>query len=165
MQSRVLIRYLRHSRQWVNYINLCSRFNRRLYIGECALLHQKGCLKMSSSQMASNSSNSSPKRIESSPRRVRVLFNKKFVADTTSAKLVWERPHYPTYFIPSSDVQTEYLEKVQKSEDGDAHICTLTVGDRSTDKVLWFEEGELKGLIRFQFSEMGISPLHYGTKL
>jgi uncharacterized protein (DUF427 family) len=125
---------------------------------------------MSSSQLAVDSSSntvplnsslqrtsSSPsKRIESSLRRVRVLYNKKFIADTTSAKLVWERPYYPNYFLPSSDVQTKYLEKIQKTEDGDGYICTLKVGDRSTDKVLWFEEGELKGLIRFEFSEMGI---------
>jgi uncharacterized protein (DUF427 family) len=122
---------------------------------------------MSSSQLNTpqKASPSPSKRIESTPRRVRVLFNKKFIADTTSAKLVWEHQYYPAYYLPSSDVQTKYLKKIQKTEDDDGHICTLTVGDRSTDKVKWFEGGELKGLIRLQFSEMGISPQHHGTDL
>jgi uncharacterized protein (DUF427 family) len=97
-----------------------------------------------------------PKYIEPSPRRVRVLFNKKFVADTTAAKLVWEHPHYPNYYLPASDVQTKYLEILEKSEDGEAHVCKLIVGNRSANKVLWFDKEELNGLIRFQFSEMGI---------
>lgn len=102
-----------------------------------------------------------PKYIEPSPRRVRVLFNKKFVADTTAAKLVWEHPYYPNYYLPASDVQTKYLEILEKSEDGEAHVCKLIVGNRSANKVLWFDKGELNGLIRFQFSEMGIpSELH-----
>ena len=99
------------------------------------------------------------KYIENSPRRVRVLFNKKFVADSTAAKLVWEHRYYPNYYLPESDVQTKYIEKLEKSEDGEAHVCKLTVGNRSTNKVLWFDNGELNGLIRFQFSEMGISKI------
>ena len=96
------------------------------------------------------------KHIEDSPRRVRVLFNKKFIADTKSAKLVWEHPYYPNYFLPVADVQTEYLEKIQKNDDGDGQVCRLTVGNRSVDKVIWFEAGVLNGLVRFQFSEMGV---------
>ena len=106
------------------------------------------------SQKVSASPN--PKYIETSPRRVRVLFNKKFVADTTAAKLVWEHPYYPTYYLPASDIQTKYLEKLEKSEDGEAHVCKLIVGNRNTNKVLWFDKGELNGLVRFGFSEMGI---------
>jgi uncharacterized protein (DUF427 family) len=94
-------------------------------------------------------------KIESTPRHVRVLFNKKIIADTKAAKYVWEHQYYPHYYLPSSDIQTKYLEKIKKTDDGDGHICKLTVGDRSTDKVFWYEKGQLSGLIKFQFSEMG----------
>ena len=107
-----------------------------------------------------NSTNSKFKHIEDSPRRVRVLFNKKFIADTKSAKLVWEHPYYPSYFLPASDIQTKYLEKVQRNGDGDGQVCRLTIGNRSTDNVIWFDQGKLSGLIRFQFSEMGKTIIH-----
>jgi uncharacterized protein (DUF427 family) len=94
--------------------------------------------------------------MESTSRRVRVLFNKKIIADTSSSKFVWEHPYYPTYYLPSSDVQTKYIEKLQKTEDGDGHICRLVVGDRGAGSILWFEKGKLEGLIRFEFKEMGI---------
>jgi uncharacterized protein (DUF427 family) len=100
-----------------------------------------------------------PSKIEGSPRRVRVLFNKKWIIDTTSSKLVWEHPYFPTYYFPSTDVQTKYIEKVQQTEDGNGHICKLVVGDRSTGSVLWFEKGVLDGLLRFEFKEMGTLPL------
>ena len=102
------------------------------------------------------STNSKFRHIEDSPRRVRVLFNKKFIADTEYAKLVWEHRFYPSYFLPASDIQTTYLEKVKRNDDGDGQVCRLTVGNRSVDNVTWFDKGELSGLIRFQFSEMGM---------
>jgi uncharacterized protein (DUF427 family) len=97
-------------------------------------------------------------QVEGTSRRVRVLFNKKFVADTKEAKFVWEHPYYPVYYLPEKDVQTKYIKKLDKSENGEGHICRLTVGNRSAEKVLWVESGELSGLIKFQFNEMGIPP-------
>lgn len=100
-----------------------------------------------------------PHKIEASPRRIRILFNKKYIVDTTSSKLVWEHPYFPTYYVPSTDVQTKYIEKVEKTEDGNAQICRLVVGERGAGNVLWFEQGVLDGLLRFEFKEMGISSL------
>jgi uncharacterized protein (DUF427 family) len=97
-----------------------------------------------------------PFRVESVSRRVRVLFNRKFVADTTSAKFVWEHEYYPTYYLPAADVRTNYIERVSKTDDGDGHRCKLTIGNRSSDKVVWYDQGQLSGLIRLQFSEMGM---------
>ena len=98
-------------------------------------------------------------RIEPTPRRIRVLFNKKIIADTKSAKYVWEHEYYPMYYLPATDVQTNYLEKLQVNDHGNGHISRLTVGNRTTDKVMWFDKGELDGLIRFQFNAMGIYSL------
>ena len=38
-----------------------------------------------------------PQKLEPSPKRIRVLFNKIYIVDTTSAKCVWEHPYYPQY--------------------------------------------------------------------
>ena len=105
--------------------------------------------------IAKQISTNGPTKMEASPRRVRLLFNKKWIVDTTSSKLVWEHPYFPTYYFPSKDVQTKYIEKVEKTEDGNGHICRLVVGDRGAGSILWFEKGALDGLLRFEFREMG----------
>lgn len=48
-------------------------------------------------------------RIEESTRRVRVMLGGEIVADTISPLLVWEKPYYPTYYFPGSDVKTDLL--------------------------------------------------------
>jgi uncharacterized protein (DUF427 family) len=98
-----------------------------------------------------------PLRIENVGRRVRVLFNRKFIADSIRAKFVWEHPYYPTYYLPSSDVYTNYIKQLSRTDDGLGHFCKLTVGDQSSDKVVWYDRGQLTGLIRLPFSEMGNS--------
>lgn len=105
--------------------------------------------------IAKQLSTTGPTKIEGSPRRVRILFNKEWIVDTISSKLVWEHPYFPTYYVPSTDVQTKYIEKVQKTEDGNGYICRLVVGERGAGSVLWFEKDVLDGLLRFEFREMG----------
>jgi uncharacterized protein (DUF427 family) len=97
-----------------------------------------------------------PTKIETPARRVRVLFNKKIIADSSAARFVWEQPYYPTYYLPFADVQTRFIEKVQKTETGEAHICRLIVGDRGSGNVLLFDKGILSGLLRIEFDDMGI---------
>ena len=105
---------------------------------------------------SNSTANAAPKpRIEDAHRRVRVLFNKKYVADTKGAKFVWEHPYYPIYYLPAKDVQTKYIEKIGTTEDGEGDTCKLKVGDRTASKVTWFQKGEFSGLIKFTFSEMG----------
>jgi len=107
--------------------------------------------------MSSFNSTSKPApRIENAHRRVRALFNKKYVADTKDAKFVWEHPYYPIYYLPAKDVQTKYLEKIGTTEDGEGDTCKLKVGDRTASKITWYEKGEFSGLIRFTFNEMGM---------
>ena len=45
-----------------------------------------------------------PLRTEPSPKRVRTYLGGEVVVDTTRALLVWEKPYYPTYFLPVDDV-------------------------------------------------------------
>jgi len=108
--------------------------------------------------LASNLLSHPPSKIELTPKRLRILFNKKFVADSTASRLVWEHPYYPLYYVPSKDVQMKYVEKVQKTESGEGFICRLVVGERRAGNVLLFEKGVLEGLVRFEFKEMGLSP-------
>jgi uncharacterized protein (DUF427 family) len=43
-------------------------------------------------------------RVERSPKRVRAFLGGHAVVDTMAAALVWESPHYPTYYVPAADV-------------------------------------------------------------
>lgn len=45
----------------------------------------------------------------STPRRVRILYNRAWVADTTSAVYVWEHPYYPFYYVRRCDFIEGYL--------------------------------------------------------
>jgi uncharacterized protein (DUF427 family) len=43
-------------------------------------------------------------RVEPGQKRVRIMLGGECVADTTRPLLVWEKPYYPTYYIPLEDV-------------------------------------------------------------
>src|SRR5690242_1046155 len=44
---------------------------------------------------------------EVSPKRVRVYAGGQLVADSHAPVLVWEIPHYPTYYLPVADVRAK----------------------------------------------------------
>ncbi|MFW6090504.1 MAG: DUF427 domain-containing protein, partial [Actinomycetota bacterium] len=44
-------------------------------------------------------------RVETSPKRVRAFLGGHVVFDTTAARLVWEVPYYPQYYVPRADVR------------------------------------------------------------
>ncbi|SFE33359.1 Uncharacterized conserved protein, DUF427 family [Actinopolyspora alba] len=46
-------------------------------------------------------------RVETSGKRVRAMLGGHVVADTRQARLVWEHPYYPTYYVPEADVRAE----------------------------------------------------------
>lgn len=48
-------------------------------------------------------------RVETSPKRVRVMLGGEFVADSRRSLLVWEKPYYPTYYFPEEDVRMDRL--------------------------------------------------------
>jgi len=55
-------------------------------------------------------------RVEHSPKRVRILLGGRLVADSTAARLVWENPHFPAYYLPRADVRTELLVPSARTE-------------------------------------------------
>src|SRR5256885_14839689 len=42
-------------------------------------------------------------------KRVRVYLGSELVADTTRPLLVWEKPYYPTYYLPADDVRAKLV--------------------------------------------------------
>ena len=48
-------------------------------------------------------------RIETGAKRVRAYLGGSVVADTMRPLLVWEGPHYPTYYFPIQDIKAELL--------------------------------------------------------
>ena len=110
-------------------------------------------------------------------RRVRVRFGGVTIADTTSALYVWEHGAYPYFYLPSESFLTTFdhkksssalewkeLEKVPgQKQDVGARVYSMTAKifdgssdkgsskESSTDRVLGFEEGELKHWVKIEF--------------
>ena len=65
-------------------------------------------------------------RIEQGAKRVRIYLAGQLVADTTRPTYVWEKPYYPTYYIPAEDVTFDTLvdtgEVAHSPSRGDALI-------------------------------------------
>ena len=116
-------------------------------------------MRDSLSRLAAELLASGPHKQELTPRRVRVLFNNVFVVDSTAAQHVWEHPYYPQFYLPVDSVRTGAASvKKTKAVDGSesAFLARLSVGGRSTDRLLLFEKGPLAGLLRFEFAAMGM---------
>ena len=111
--------------------------------------------------------------IESSPKRVRVLFGGEYIVDTTDAQLVyvisastlsvrslrcmshtsWLKPNYPYYFFKTKDVPQKYLVDAFQSQKH--HIYDIVVGNRRAEAAATlYHDDELDGLIQLEFSEM-----------
>jgi uncharacterized protein (DUF427 family) len=98
-------------------------------------------------------------RIEQGARRIRAYLGGELVADTIHPVLVWETPHYPTYYFPVADVRGELLqldgEVAHSPSRGDGKTYTLSAGARrEPGAALRYEDSpieELRGLIRLQW--------------
>jgi uncharacterized protein (DUF427 family) len=101
-------------------------------------------------------------RIETSAKRVRAYLGGEVVADTVHPALVWEKPYYPTYYLPVRDVRTDLLEadgEVDRSPDrGDGQTFTVRAGGKEAPgaAVRYADSpiGELRHLIRLDWSAM-----------
>jgi uncharacterized protein (DUF427 family) len=103
-----------------------------------------------------------PVRIEDGPKRVRTYLGGELIADTRSAKLVWEIPYYPAYYFPREDVRMELLtpngHTHHSASRGDAHNFTVKGGTRDVEDAAWhYPESpveELRRLVRFDWNAM-----------
>lgn len=100
-------------------------------------------------------------RVEQSPKRVRVMFNGMYVADSHPL-LVWERPYYPTYYFPNRDVADEVFEPTADTasdEDlGTGTAFNIRVGERlAVDAAQRYTDSpvvEIREAIRFDWGAM-----------
>jgi len=102
--------------------------------------------------------------IESSPRRVRVVFNGETVADACRMKMMHETRHLPVYYFPVDDVRMDLLERTDHTthcpHKGDASYWSVRVGDRVAENAMWSYEDpidsvpDLKGLVAFYWGKM-----------
>ena len=72
-----------------------------------------------------------PIRVEQGAKRVRAYLAGRLVADTTRPLLVWEKPFYPTYYVPADDIAAELVPTgdVERSADrGDGEVLDVRVG-------------------------------------
>ncbi|KAI8966338.1 DUF427-domain-containing protein [Daldinia sp. FL1419] len=98
-----------------------------------------------------------PVKTLATPRRIRILFNGVYVADTTSALYVWEHEYYPYYYVPEAAFSRR-PDSAGGGGDGRCWTAELRVGERGTDRILVFGEGLgegcrlLQGMVRVEFA-------------
>ena len=73
-------------------------------------------------------------RVEDTQKRIRARIGGVAIADSTSVKMVWEIPYFPTYYFPSDDVRMDLMadsgETKRSPSRGTADLFDITVGDR-----------------------------------
>ena len=96
--------------------------------------------------------------VEPVPRRIRAVLGGEVVLDTTDALYVWERPHYPQYYIPIADVRPELLvdeDHVRVVARGHTQRYGLQAGGVARPSaVVVYSEGpdtRLNGMARFDW--------------
>jgi Domain of unknown function (DUF427) len=105
---------------------------------------------------------------DASGRRVRIVFDNQFIADTTRACFVWEKPYYPYFYVPLKDVDPAILHEndIETVKDVNQVLALIRTYPRSKSvtsdrRMMHFLEiqssvsEELKGMVRFEFKEMG----------
>jgi uncharacterized protein (DUF427 family) len=100
-------------------------------------------------------------RVEHGSKRIRAFLGGELVADTTHPLLVWEKPYYPTYYIPMTEVRAQLLPEdgvAHSPSRGDGHLFTVKVGGReAAGAALRYEQSpfeELREAIRLDWDAM-----------
>ncbi|KAF2865456.1 hypothetical protein BDV95DRAFT_652223 [Massariosphaeria phaeospora] len=108
-------------------------------------------------KLAQKLTSEGPHKYQPTPRRVRGLLNGKYAFDTIGAYHVWEHPYYPQFYVPTTSFTSEANLTKETEVDGTngaAHLGQLSVGDRSTQRVVIFNVGSLKDLVKIDFKEL-----------
>jgi len=101
-------------------------------------------------------------RVEDGHKRVRAFLGGECVADSTAVKLVWEKPYYPVYYFPESDVRMELLtasgEEKRSPSRGTASLLNVKAGSKEAPNAAYsYPEPkieELAGLVAFHWTAM-----------
>jgi uncharacterized protein (DUF427 family) len=96
---------------------------------------------------------------EDNPRRIRAIFAREVVADSTRVKLLHESGRLPVYYFPPEDVRLGFLEPSQRTDTsrikGTARFWTVRVGDRvAQDAASSWSEPLLEGHITLAWDAM-----------
>ena len=100
-------------------------------------------------------------RVEQGLKRVRAYLNGELVADTRTPFLVWERPHYPTYYLPVSDVCATLIdadETEYSPSRGDGEVLHVKVATATAERAaLRYPDSpleQLRDLVRIDWNAM-----------
>lgn len=100
-------------------------------------------------------------RVESGQKRVRAYLDGALVADTVRPLLVWERPNYPTYYLPAADVRADLVptgEARSTPDLGTGEVFDVVVGGTTAaGAALRYPDSpvpELRSAVRLEWSAM-----------
>jgi uncharacterized protein (DUF427 family) len=100
-------------------------------------------------------------RTEKGVKRVRAYLAGELVVDTRSPLLVWEKPYYPTYYVPAADVRAELVatgETEHSPSRGDAARFDVKVSRATAGgAALRYDDSPieaLRGHVRLQWDAM-----------
>jgi uncharacterized protein (DUF427 family) len=101
-------------------------------------------------------------RIEAGAKRVRAFVGGVAIADSVRPLWVWEGPHYPTYYLPQSDVRMDLLVPTETTTHspsrGTARHFTVKAGGHERVDAAWrYDDSpieELRDHIRFDWAAM-----------
>src|ERR1041384_7329638 len=95
-------------------------------------------------------------QIEVSPKRVRGMKNGTLILDSKRARLVWEVPHFPQFYIPVADVRMERLKPTQTRKPsktrGEGHC--FDVEGAAAGAWHYPDHAELKDHVRFDWDAL-----------
>jgi len=82
-----------------------------------------------------------PPRLEETSKHIQLFFNGLLLADTRRAKRVLETSHPPVYYLPSEDIQMDYLTANGAGSwcewKGQATYYDLVIGSKVARRVAW----------------------------
>ncbi|WP_447006876.1 DUF427 domain-containing protein [Saccharothrix isguenensis] len=100
-------------------------------------------------------------RVEAGAKRVRAYLAGELVVDTTRPALVWEKPYYPTYYLPVEDFQaalvpTGEVKRSPSRGDGQVHDVKTTRGVAAGAALRYPESPlePLRDLVRLEWDAM-----------
>jgi uncharacterized protein (DUF427 family) len=100
-------------------------------------------------------------RVGSSEKRVRAYLDGHLVADSTRTVLVWESPHYPTYYFPAEDIAAALVptgEATTSPSRGTGLLFDVIAGGslahRAATRYADSPLDELRSLIRLSWDSM-----------